>query len=190
MQTSIKMVSNNFEKTHNATKEDLVYWATQSNDLMLKRLSRKRTEKTLWGELAPNSLNTINIINISTFLIILIYIYKNRLEKISRACFCFVQLFCYSAADIPGLTAGNSASLVVEWTVFCKNFGQSINCPLKFFHWSRIWDSKVAHGKLGEGRCRNNGYFSFFCQVLCIGHRIAIKAVWNLDPQIKGPPLA
>ncbi|SDN33047.1 hypothetical protein SAMN05216430_10546 [Limosilactobacillus mucosae] len=77
-----KKVSNNFEKTHNATKEDLVYWATQSNDLI-----RERTEKTLWGELAPNSLNTINIINISTFLIILIYIYKNRPEEIFSSLF-------------------------------------------------------------------------------------------------------
>lgn len=85
-----KKISNNFEKTHNATKEDLVYWATQSNDLI-----RERTEKTLWGELAPNSLNTIIIINISTFLIILIYIYKNRPEEIFSSLFlllsdCFV----------------------------------------------------------------------------------------------------
>lgn len=39
---------------------------------------------------------------------------KTGLRKFLEPVFAFVQLFCYSAADIPGLTAGNSASLVVE----------------------------------------------------------------------------
>lgn len=44
-----KKISNNFEKTHNATKEDLVYWATQSNDLMLSG-SAERELRRRYGE--------------------------------------------------------------------------------------------------------------------------------------------
>ena len=40
-----KKVSNKFEKTHNATKEDLVYWATQSNDLMLSGLAERELRR-------------------------------------------------------------------------------------------------------------------------------------------------